>query len=77
MKKTITMQCYNLIYYKPKLWEIVLLAFLLLYVHTAPGATVWYKKFYNRLYICGYIRAETDGSCMAETDSPESNAGNN
>lgn len=83
MKTHKTMNAYNLLYYKPKLWELVVLFFCPLRQHEAPTAIVWYKTFSNRLYVYGYIRARvvdsetqpqiTDGNSTQGYD----NAGNN
>lgn len=66
MKKV---QCYNLVYYTPRLWERLVLWFCPLEQHTAPGAIVWYKRFANRLYICGYIRIYSASSDTYTTGS--------
>lgn len=72
--------CYNLLYYTPKLWERVVLFFCPLEEHAADNATIWYKKFANRLYIYGYIRVHgTESLNTTGSNSPQGyeNAGNN
>jgi hypothetical protein len=74
-------QCYNLLYYKPKLWEQVVLFFCPLLQHDAENSIIWYKKFSNRMYIYGYIRAHGVSSDTYTTGSNSTqgydNAGNN
>lgn len=88
MEKPRMYNCYNLLYYKPKLWEKIVLFFCPLQQHDVPSAAVWYKTFANRLYIYGYIRvysATTDtfttGSNATHSDGNSThgydNAGNN
>lgn len=54
-----SMTAYNLLYYKPKLWEEIILWFCPLKTHEAPTCVIWYKTFSNRMYIYGYMRAQT------------------
>lgn len=41
----------NLAFMKPRLWERIVLAFLTLEQIDGPAATVWYKVFWDRLYV--------------------------
>lgn len=87
MKEAKSMNAYNLLYYTPKLWERIVLFFCPLLTHESPGSIIWYKRFSNRMYIYGYIRATPDtytmGSNFTEnqddthTGSGFDNAGNN
>ncbi len=49
-KRTIR-HVYNLQYYKPRLWERLILHFADLHAHEQDGAIVTYKFFADRLYI--------------------------
>lgn len=72
------MNCYNLLYYTPKLWERAILFFAKLEQHEAAGTIIWYKQFANRMYIYGYIRVTSvDPGCEAGVDERYDNAGNN
>lgn len=69
------MHAFNLVYYTPKLWERVILSFCPLRQHVAPGSVVFYKKFVNRLYVCGYVRVYT--ASLGATSRGYENAGYN
>lgn len=58
MKSPIIKHAYNLAYYKPSIWELLLLAFVNLQTHDYDGVVITYKTFGNRLYIYS-IRRET------------------
>lgn len=73
MKK---LHSFNLLYYTPKLWEKVILWFCPMESSETPNSIVWYKKFYNRMYICGYIRVTRLGT-LDNTDEGYDNAENN
>lgn len=73
MKKHKTMNAYNLLYYKPKLWERIILWFCPLKTHEAPGSIIWYKHFSNRMYVYGYIRARLASSDTYTTGSNATN----
>lgn len=83
------MHAFNLLYYTPKLWEKIILWFCPLKTHEAPTCVIWYKTFSNRMYIYGYIRAQsvstdnhTTGSNVTQHNPDDNitgfdNAGNN
>lgn len=66
---------FNLLYYTPRWWEKALLFFLPMQTSEKPDSTIWYKQFFNRLYICGYIRITRISSDVTEIGYD--NAGNN
>jgi len=50
-KKAVIHHAYNLEYYKPKLWEHLILAFCPMLKSDGPLGCVYYKNFADRLYI--------------------------
>lgn len=67
---------YNLTYYTPKWWEAAILRFVRLQVSEKSESTVWFKQFFNRLYIYGYFRTYDTPRPINAGESYD-NAGNN
>lgn len=65
--------CYNLAYYKPKLWERILLLFLPLKVNEGDDMIIYYRQFMNRLYVLGTLMIVRGSTWSSEATHPERN----
>lgn len=74
---------YNLAYYKPKLWERVILHFCKMQCAEKPESMVFFKQFFNRLYVYKalhvyhYAEANPVTQEHSAIDPDFNNAGNN